>query len=340
MRGTQVIPPGRQRLAHFAPPASRAGVYRNVGVFALSFVAAMALVRPEPPAPASISAKLESLERLRAVDLVFVGSSRTHFNLTPASFDAEAGRLGLSVQSFNLGVPGAGGHEVDYIVENYLLDLPQLKAVFIEFPTFEYQTIDPDERTFRKIYWHDARRTIDAVRSSLAGPMPLGLRWLEAEEHLWHFVLRFCGLWPSGGEVPPDFGPDGFQPWDHPSRKPIAGPPKPAFLKNTDYVVSREIIRRQQAVLRRRGIRVFYVIPPGTPDLSPLLEMARAGEIRLFKFNDPREYPELYQPDTNGGYLLSKGARLYSTMLAEKLAEASRTSHLTIADGADSRGRR
>lgn len=305
------------------PPSTRGGIYQNLFVFGLSFSVSMALVRPEPPPPPTISAKLVSLERRPDVDLVFVGSSKTHFNFMPSAFDAEVRRLGSSVTSFNLGVLGAGGHEVDYILDHFLPHPPQLKVVFIEFPTFEYQTIDPDELTYHKIYWHDARRTIDAVHTSLIGPMPVGLRIGEVEDHLLHFALRFCGLWPSQFAEISVSGHDGFEPWDHPSRAPGAARPNLAFLRNDEYVVSPHVIRRQQARLKQRGVRVFYVIPPGTRNLSPLIEMARAGEIQLFKLNDPRDYPELYRPDTNSGYLLPEGARLYSQILAVKFVEAA-----------------
>jgi hypothetical protein len=287
-----------------------------------------------PPPPAGLVEKLELLAAEGApppIDLIFIGSSRTHFNFKPSSFDAESRRLGLSVRSFNLGLPGAGGHEIDYAIEHFVLDQPRLRYVFIEFPTFEYQIADQDERTYRKIYWHDAKRTLDAVRTSLASPLPMGLRWAEAQDHGVHFLLRSCAPWPAPGRTPVLWEDDGYESWEHGSVAPSACPPGPRTLEIGDYVINRPAVLRLQNLLEDRGIEAYFVIPPGAPNLAPLLEMRARGEIRLFKLNDPSDYPVLFRRDTNAGYLLAPGARHYSRILARRFA-ATRGNRVALGD--------
>lgn len=301
---------------------------RRVMIFVASFVLGMAVIGPTPAPPDGLQQKLELLERVEGADLVFVGSSRTHFQFMPSAFDAEAERLGLHVRSFNAGLPGAAGHEIDYILEKYILPLPTLKYVFIEFPGFEYQIEDVYERTYRKIYWHDVRRTVDAVGSSLKGRLDPSLRLGEVEEHLLHFVLRFCALWPASDEAQLAADARGYGEWtrdgtgeskDSPRGRAGHANPAPAEF----FYVNEAVLRRLSRELRARGIELYFVMPPGCPMFKSLTRMQEAGEIpAVFALNDPKLVPELYAEKTAGGYLRLNGARMYSELLARKFSEA------------------
>ena len=53
----------------------------------------------------------------------------------PSLFDQEMKRHGIDTRSYNAGVEGAGGYEIDAIIENILETTPsELKRVFIILP--------------------------------------------------------------------------------------------------------------------------------------------------------------------------------------------------------------
>ncbi len=282
------------------------------------------ITAPDPPAPAQIRQKLKLLSKTEGIDLVFIGSSRTHFQFIPEVFDREASLHGVSVGSFNLGLPGARGHEIDYLLERYVLSHPGLKYVFIEFPGFEYQTPDIHERTFRQIHWHDARRTLDSIKTSLQGPLPPGLRWAEAEDDVMHFVLRSVGRWSKEK--------DGAFPTDSRGYQESAGKRRGAdadarfhhvALYSPDAFINDEVLKRQQARLHELGIETFFIIPPGSSGFRGLDELERQGEIEhVIRLNNPEYDPDLFGPDAFGTkYLLPEGARRYSEKLAACFAE-------------------
>lgn len=316
-------------------PKSRVGIVRNVFIFCTSLVSFMALFSPTPPAPRRLEEKLAISATRQDIDLVFAGSSRTHFQFDPSAFNAEAERYGIPVEGFNMGLAGAEGHEIDYILEKFVLPIPSLKYVFVEIPKFEYQTLDVHERTFRKIYWHDMRRTVDSVRTSLREPSQFGVRWIEARKHLLHFCLRFCGRWVVGHEQVAAPNTDGYMEWERQENEDESVELNRAARGRTyskRYDLLEEVVRRQVERFRSRGVKIYYVFPPGTPVYPILLEMERRGEIPgVFALNDPQVYPELFVSVAKGGYLTRSEARLYSEALARKFTESLLSGGLTLA---------
>jgi hypothetical protein len=298
-----------------------------VVVFLGTVLLAECVKAPRPPAPAQLHQKLGLLSQERAVDLVFLGSSRTHFQFIPESFNAESEQRGVNVGSFNFGLPGAQGHEIDYLLERYIQSRPGLKYVFIEFPGFEYQTPDIHERTFRQVHWHDARRTLDSVKTSLRGPLALGLRLAEVEDDVLHFLLRTAGFWSRDRTRVYPMNSFGYQEWIR--KRPDTGfvPGRGgARLYSPEALVNADVLKRQQARLNALGVEVYYVLPPGSPSFRDLDWMEREGEVKhVIRLNDPERVPELFDTDAFGTkYLLPEGARRYSEKLAGIFAETVR----------------
>lgn len=302
-------------------PLGRYSLFANLLIFCLSFVLWQAVTRQPPPAPGRIEKKLQRLDQRGAVDLIFVGSSRTHFQFVPDAFDAEADRLGMDIDSFNFGLPGAKGHEIDYLIDRYVARVPGLKYVFIEAREFEYQTPDYNERTFREIYWHDLRRTIDAVQTSVRGPLGPGLGWAEAQDHLLHFALRFANLWPSDPEPANTIDEDGYEAWTRAYE--AAGKDKAEAVVAGDLYVNADVIRRQALALGKKDIGVYYVVPPHAASTPVLHRLHDEGVLRgVFVMNDPRAYPEFLGWAEDKVYLAPPRARLYSEALAREFHQA------------------
>jgi len=294
----------------------------NLVIFSLAALIAFTVLTPSPPAPAQFERKLDLLEQQGDIDAIFIGSSRTHFQFVPAAFDDEAAHLGLNVRSFNLGLAGAFGHEIDYLLDRHVLTTMRPRFVFIEFRGFEYQCPDQREKTFREIYWHDARRTLDSISTTMQshlGP----LRWAEAQDDLMHFGLRFTGRWPTHrGPVSP-MDARGYTEW-----RLGAGQEPPQLVGEAHYdgnlVVNSASLVRQQRRLQSRGIEVFYVLPPGSPKFRELERLESSGAVHhVLRLNDPQRYPELFAPQNKGSlYLVREGAVEYSRRLARAFAQA------------------
>lgn len=293
-------------------------------IFLIATVLAFAVMTPATPASAQFEQKLDLLSRQGDIDAVFIGSSRTHFQFVPDAFDKEANRLGTSARSFNLGLVGAFGHEIDYLLERHVLPQIRPRFVFIEFRGFEYQCPDQRERTFREIYWHDAKRTLESISTTMQsnlGP----LRWAEAQDHLLHFGLRFIGRWPDRRGPVTATDDRGYTQWllgaDQETPR-LAG----EALYDGNLVVNTATLLRQQHRLNSLGIEVFYVLPPGAPKSRELDDLESSGKVKhVIRLNEQERYPELFDAENKGSlYLLRQGAERYSALLARAFAEAIR----------------
>lgn len=295
----------------------------NLLIFLIASVLAFALVTPTPPLPDQFRQKMDLMAAQEDIDTVFIGSSRTHFQFVPKAFDAESNRMGKSVRSFNLGLVGAFGHEIDYLLERHVLPAVDVRYILIEFRGFEYQCPDQRERTFREIYWHDTRRTLDSISTTMKshlGP----LRWAEVQDDLMHFGLRFIGRWPDRRGPVSKTDSRGYTEWllDGDQNAPeVIG----EMQYDGNLVVNTSALLRQQARLHALGIEVFYVLPPGAPRFRELERLEAAGQVKhVIRLNDPARYPELFDSGIKGSlYLLREGADRYSQRVARAFCETS-----------------
>ena len=107
-----------------------------------------------------IHQKLEHLAAHRAeYDTLFIGSSRVHRHIDPATFDATTAQLGHPTHSFNFGIDGMFAPEDGFVSEQiFRLRLRGLRYVFLEIGSYLPQAVDPNIESARSIAWHDWRR--------------------------------------------------------------------------------------------------------------------------------------------------------------------------------------
>jgi hypothetical protein len=125
--------------------------------FLVAFISSCALLScylPFPEVP-TVREKIEYLARHGdEYDILFLGSSRIHQHIMPALFDEIVTANGLTVRSFNAGIPAMVAPENGYLLEE-ILRRPhrRLRWVFVELTTLGAQA--GSEETSRFVYWHD-----------------------------------------------------------------------------------------------------------------------------------------------------------------------------------------
>ncbi len=104
-----------------------------------------------------------------------------------------------------------------------------------------------------------------------------------------------------------------------------AEPPRPVpftFREIVGQTILRTVLKRQVSALRAAGIEPIYFVGPGTTHEQPFLDLASQGVVpRLFAFNDPAAYPELYRPAVRADryHLNAQGAELLTRLLVRRM---------------------
>ena len=343
-----------------------AKVLGMIVLFVLGFATTAALVRSVLVLPFGLpgSTKLEIFRQDRnEIDLLYFGSSYFAHGLDPAVIDTTLSQeLERPVRSFNLGIPGASGLEIDYLIRS-LLRTPaaRLRWVVIETPFFEgripdrWRNLSP-----RMVYWHSARQTRTAL-AQLAGAD------VSAEEtrelallHLRHFGIRetnlgrgeelfrsLTGLRPPLYQILIDTAREtqGFASLEVLKKFPGLAerrlefenrPQKyartlkrfrPEAIERVHKYYPVAVLAAQIQFLESRGITPIYVAPPNLKPAGGFRRFARESIIRhLLVYSDPKRYPDLYRLSSRWDthHTSERGTLLWSKLLAHDLAQLIR----------------
>lgn len=185
-----------------AAAPEKAGGSSPVTVFAIFFFA-LVLTRlgigELMPPPDSFREKLLYFsEHKDEFDLVFFGASDTHWGLAPEVFDARLRAHGLNVKSFNLGVPGMNGYEIDHLIRRVLeMEPARLEYAVIAWRPWRLET--RAEINQREVWWHSLAETLVLFRGlwidELALPEKLGFAHKHGKLALQKFL--HLGLGPE-----------------------------------------------------------------------------------------------------------------------------------------------
>jgi hypothetical protein len=158
------------------------------GAFALTCLGLHALL-PFPPNIDQVSQKLQFFcEHKDEFDTLFIGSSRIHYQISPAVFDATMREAGAPTRSFNFGVDGMHLPESAYVLEQVLSTRPRnLKWVFVEFDELQTNWLFQGEGSRRALYWHDWRRTSLVLRKLFGAGT--SLLWLPKPKKIRDIIL-------------------------------------------------------------------------------------------------------------------------------------------------------
>jgi hypothetical protein len=316
-------------------PGIRAGA--SLLLFLAGFLATAAALRTLLPAPAPGSEIAEKLAHLahygERYDTLFVGSSRTRFQIDPDGFDRALARLGWQSRSFNLGVNGMRALEVEHLLREVLrLPLPRLRFVFVDPGPLRVDLEEENAVSARAVAWHGPLATLRALRLALASEAPLAERAHGARRHLtagaWNLAnLGRGAAWLDrlrGGSRAAQ-GPAAAESWN--GYEPLdrrLDPRHPRFAeareKRRDFEAHREgwleevralaqerprptlraeergHVARLVRALRERGVQpILFVAPTRAPTQEFLLAAAREGIApAVLYYSDPAAFPELY----------------------------------------------
>ncbi len=172
----------------------------------IGFLAAFGLVSTAlretlpPPNGFGLGPKVEYFREHRDdFDLVVFGSSHVRHGIVPEQLDAELGKRGVAIHSFNFGVAGMSMFELDYWFQRMFDERPaRLRWVVIELGSWEPRR--PDHRLFeteRSVLWHSWDVTRDVLASLWQRDVPDGsrmYRWHVAAQHLELMAKRYANL--------------------------------------------------------------------------------------------------------------------------------------------------
>lgn len=177
----------------YSPRVSLRRLLRNVGIFFITLcLGSTALNYFVPNIPDEINSKLKYFKlRKDDYDVMFFGSSVIRFQVNPLIFDAHTAALGHPTSSFNMGVNGIWGHEMNVLLNLCLAQNPRkLQTVFIDTRQWPVRIPVTNRFSERAIWWHTTSETLSVsrsiVRSSYSASEKLRLLLLHSQ----HWGMR------------------------------------------------------------------------------------------------------------------------------------------------------
>jgi hypothetical protein len=329
-------------------------------VFLGALAAASLLIRgvnADDPGDPIIQAKLAAYTpRKDEFDVLFFGSSRILCSVVPAVFDAEMARAGHPVTSFNFGVSAMNAHETDAFMQRVLANPPaRLRFVVVELGLWTSGIYPGNYFSKRALAWHSWPETLAALHTTWHVGGGFDRKLDRTRMHLLHLAGHYANLgdgsrWLqalSGLAPPPDpeemaaaTVEDGYMAVENGPGHMVLNPrgvpvkvadPAPIYRERIAQLrrsparrCNETALEQQIAQIRALGARPVHLIPmtfTGNPTYD---QMSQQGRLPLLlRFNDPDQYPELYDPQFHRDFehLNRRGAELFSRLLAERLVE-------------------
>ncbi len=279
-------------------------------------------------------------------DTIFVGSSRMQFQIDPHEFDGQTGALGQRTHSLNLGHRGMWPPESYYYLRQVLALHPRrLRWVVIELMDYRFGKLEYQARTMRMVVWHDWKHTAMAFRVVMETPQPAVEKFRQATMHTELFLQHMLNpgqgaVWLRERYFPAKKKTDslwekraGFDPqakgeWSDEARagfekevQAFEALPAPASLRPGLASALRDLI----ADVHRAGAEPIFVAPPSVRPEEKLAGALPQG-MTVWAYNDPVAFPRLYLPEVrcDPGHLNEDGAREFTTLLAQRLADLAK----------------
>jgi len=297
-------------------------------------------------------------DALQPFDVVFLGSSRIYFGVSPAEFDRRTAELGFPTHSFNLGITGQKVHGAYGALRALQARNPRgLKYVLVDPETVSLMLSELPRLMDGQVSLHDiesSRLLLDYIWSSALDPRDKFARSRE--------VLRACaydtanlgrglrGVDALMGRATDQermkfrigSRADGFRAKDD-NPNPQAAEMHVRFLSNQGrwqrqisrflgerpervrlHEAGRPLLTRIADLARQMGAEPIFFLSPSMDHQLSLISEYEEGHIRtLFAFNDPERFPELYETDARweAKHLSAEGARRFSALLAERFTD-------------------
>jgi hypothetical protein len=343
-------------------PSQRLAAFGLVLLFAAAFAASSWALRDRLPGGTGLERTETKFEYFAArkdgFDLLFFGSSRTYRGFDPALFDAELARRGISMRSFNFGLPGSRAVEVQHLLGRVVALKPRNVRFCLVDP--EGLSALPDHRNFRAravIDWHDLEMTGLVTRYVLETEPDQRRRAELVWAHWTSCALNLTNVgrglgWVDGwlGRRPPrefvaetvgERG-DGYTPLGEEGAE-LGRRGKRFKNKRVDDYLARleeyrelrvsrwppseaaiDLYRRIERHVRDLGATTIFVTQPALYLQEDLIKAHARGDVaHLVRYDDPQRFPELYAPENryDDTHLNEQGARLFTEHLARDVAE-------------------
>ncbi len=344
---------------------------RNRIFFALCFLSFIALplvlvhlALPPFWGNAPLSGKLDGLKKKSGTyDRLFIGSSHIHWQLSPEVFDSVLNDGG---RSFNLGVAGMFSPEGEQVCQYILEHSPRsLKEIYLEvcpFATFNEENlascrawymVTPATWRYLVVHAWDMHHDRKLVKLN---------HTIGATKALTKALL-LPGFVEQASNVGKGFdgnllGVDGngFEPLDS-IQQGIAGERAQVrrvnFLRDTLVLVKRKalvdsfyaglsdldlsrahlgILHNLMELGERKGVKVYFILPPLLRYPDPLPVFLALPEDRKFDLCQPSKYPQFYTVNNvfDVGHLNTRGSRLFTVAFAnevKRMREAGELRH-------------
>lgn len=325
----------------------------NSAVFFAALAATCAVIRSHQPFPAvaGVSEKWQHFERHGDdYEVLFVGSSRLFQHVIPQRFDTTVTQLsGGSMRSFNMAYLAMWPPESFRFARQILSRHPtRLRWVFIDLMNIPLHS-HRDLMGRRAAWWHDWRHTL--IACEVVGDLraPFYRKWALWTEHASYLFNETTNRGQGAEKLALGF---------EPRKKRKAPGPAPEWWDTAGFLAEkrsswltgerlatyeREVAAQRQHFTRRpvspalrraatmltndaraAGVEPIFVVTPTTIPEEHFGDFD-AG-VRVWRFDDPNEYPGLYDPALHYDptHLNEAGAEVFTDLLARRFAELGR----------------
>ena len=343
------------------------GGLRRIGlvvIAGLACAATVAALRAWTPAPTEygLRAKLTHFKEHRdEVDLVYLGSSRVFRSFVPEVIDAELEARGHEIRSLNLGIPGMGDFEVDWMLREVLnADPERLRFVVLEPGLFDPRIFSTaNHHSPRSLGWHATRGTRAVLEATALADLEEAERRRLSRDHIEAWLRHSLNL-GQGRRIlslllrgDADADEHGLHPQvlarghgylaleEHETEEVLSrrahflGDPEGHALRAARIEPARlqrpsldryplGVLLDQIEAIRSAGAEPIFVLPPSSSGRSIVLSLADAGHLPvLLDFNSPAKHPELFRSDArfDRNHLTAAAAVEFSRLFAARLAD-------------------
>ena len=306
-----------------------------------------------------VSDKLEYFSKHKdEFNTIFLGSSQTYRQVIPSVFEESMKVQGHEIKAFNFGIPGLNLTEAKFYLEKILALQPKnLNWLFIEY----IEGLDVKPENFlanREIYWHNLENTLTVSRLiwesnfRLSKKIQLTLHnFIPFTHHMFRsgqgsqLIQSRLNHRPKQQKTVEGLGEfkDGHISLDEENKKylleahrkfvnnvedysrkvdrlkdRIAKPRPNLFSPHATQVISKMI-----ASVKSQNIEpIFFISSIFWPQEATIAAYEQGYIPTLFQFNDPHQYPSLYQHQNrfDTDYLNREGAKELTELLAKKFA--------------------
>ncbi len=306
-----------------------------------------------------ITSKLENFPKNKdKYNTVFIGSSKIYRHIVPTEFDKLMEKRGKNIKSYNFGIHGMSPLESYFFIKKILAMKPKnLEYVFIELEIIRLNA-NENLRTNRAIYWHSLEHTFWVYDLILDSQASLREKYDLLKIHTVPLIYNLGNIGKIDGLIQrinnnpgnqdkrnmvmqnPDI--DGYLPL-HREIDVIFQQRHQDFLDNLDTYYEKVNLLTQPSdtvvtlnptllqvtkdivqTVKDSDVTPIFIIAPLLEKRENLIALSTKGYVpTLFSFNNPIEYPRLYDPKLRFDmvHLNEKGAREFTQLLAEKFSE-------------------